>query len=664
MKPIGLQDFMEYRFLCELQLSPDERHLSFTGVQCQEEQNSYQKDLYLVHLPEGQARRMTFQGDASSAVWLSSDSLLFPALRDSKDRKKLSEGEAFTVYYRLFVDGGEAEEYMRIPASVEKLIPLAGDLFAAVIHQDNGAIPVNGLEGEARSEAVKRREEEKDYDVFDEIPFWGNGRGVVNKTRSRLCLFDRKTGALTPLVDEWTDCGCVRAIGDKLYFSASRYTDISRLTASIRCLHWKENRLETLLEDGLYSINDIRELDGRLIFLGCDGLTRGSVQSDDLFWCENGKARLIASLPDGIGDSVSSDCKYGGGSSIVNWNDKLCFIATEDCSSQIRCVDAEGRVTTLFCPDGSVNGIAAGKAEIWFIGMQGGGLQELYRIGEDGRCEALTDFNGWVLRDCQISRPEPVSFESDGVEIHGYVMKPVDFDPTRSYPGILTIHGGPRVAFGSVFTHEMQYWASQGYFVFYCNPRGADGRGDDFADLRGRYGTIDYDDLMRFTDVVLRGYPQIDPRRVAATGGSYGGYMVNWIIGHTDRFACCCAQRSISNWVSKCLVTDIGHLYDMDQQGSTPWENFNLMWKLSPIRYADKAKTPTLFIHSDQDYRCWQAEGLQMFTALKLHGVDARLCLFHGENHNLSRSGKPLHRVRRLREMTEWFDRYCQQNPR
>ena len=664
MKPIGLRDFMRYRFLCELNLSPDERYLSFTGVQCSEEKNSYQKDLYLVTLGDGQVRRMTFQGDASSAVWLSPDSLLFPALRDVKDQKRLSEGETFTVYYRLSVDGGEAEEYMRIPAAATKLIPLAEDLFAVTIHQDNGAILVNGLEGEEREQAVKRRQEEKDYDVFDEIPFWGNGRGVVNKTRNRLCLFDRKTGCLTPVVDEWTDCGCVRVIDDRLYFSASRYTDISRRTASLCCLHWKENRLETLLEDGLYSISDIRELDGRVIFLGCDGLTRGSVQSDDLFWCENGQARLLASLPNGIGDSVSSDCKYGGSASIVNWKDRLCLVATEDCSSLIHSVDAEGRIATLFHPDGSVNGIAAGKDGIWFVGMLNGGLQELYRLTENGQAQALTDFNGWVPKDCQISQPEPISFESDGVEIHGYVMKPAGFDPSLSYPGILTIHGGPRGVFGSIFTHEMQYLASHGYFVFYCNPRGSDGRGDEFADLRGRYGTIDYDDLMRFTDVVLHDYPQIDPERVAATGGSYGGYMVNWIIGHTNRFACCCAQRSISNWVSKCLVTDIGHLYDMDQQGSTPWENFDLMWKLSPIKYADKAKTPTLFIHSDQDYRCWQAEGLQMFTALKLHGVDARLCLFHGENHNLSRSGKPLHRARRLQEMSEWFDRYCQPIPR
>ena len=140
------------------------------------------------------------------------------------------------------------------------------------------------------------------------------------------------------------------------------------------------------------------------------------------------------------------------------------------------------------------------------------------------------------------------------------------------------------------------------------------------------------------------------------TGGSYGGFMTNWIIGHPRRFQAAASQRSIANWVSKFNTTDIGYYFNADQIGATPWNDAEKLWWHSPIRYADKATTPTLFIHSDEDYRCWLAEGLQMFTALKYHGVEARLCLFHGENHELSRSGKPCHRVRRLEEITRWFD--------
>jgi len=258
-----------------------------------------------------------------------------------------------------------------------------------------------------------------------------------------------------------------------------------------------------------------------------------------------------------------------------------------------------------------------------------------------------------------ISHPEYLTFtNSDGVDIEGFIMKPIDYIPGRKYPGVLEIHGGPNVAYGDAWVHEMQVFASKGYFVFFCNPRGSSGRGNEFADVRGKYGSIDYRDLMEFTDEILRRFPDVDGDKLGVLGGSYGGFMTNWIIGNTDRFKCACSQRSISNWVSKCLTTDNGFIHNMDQQAATPWTNVEKMWHHSPLKYADKCVTPTLFIHSDQDYRCWMAEGLQMFSALKLHDCPARLCLFHGENHELSRSGKPTHRVRRMTEIMDWFDQY------
>ena len=264
-----------------------------------------------------------------------------------------------------------------------------------------------------------------------------------------------------------------------------------------------------------------------------------------------------------------------------------------------------------------------------------------------------------MLFRSELSRPERINVETaPGVTIEGWILKPVDFEDGKKYPAILDIHGGPKTVYGEVFYHEMQYWANHGYAVFFCNPRGSDGRGNEFADIRGKYGTIDYDDLMKFTDAVLKKYSFIDKDRVGVTGGSYGGFMTNWIIGHTDRFKAAASQRSISNWISKFCTTDIGYYFVEDQNGATPWNNMEKLWDHSPLKYADKAKTPTLFIHSEQDYRCYLAEGIQMFTALKYHGVDARLCMFRGENHELSRGGKPKHRMRRLKEMTDWFDKY------
>lgn len=167
---------------------------------------------------------------------------------------------------------------------------------------------------------------------------------------------------------------------------------------------------------------------------------------------------------------------------------------------------------------------------------------------------------------------------------------------------------------------------------------------------------------MAFTDEVLKKYPQIDEKNVGVTGGSYGGFMTNWIIGHTNRFKAAASQRSISNWVSFYGVCDIGPWFGQREMGgSSPWKNLDVMWNSSPLQYAMNAETPTLFINSDEDYRCWMPEGIQMYSALQLKGVPTRMCIFHGENHELSRSGKPKHRIRRMNEINDWLFSYIKE---
>ena len=336
----------------------------------------------------------------------------------------------------------------------------------------------------------------------------------------------------------------------------------------------------------------------------------------------------------------------------------LYFTTTEGESSYLHRIDKTGSIERISTATGSVDSFSVKDGEILLIALRGLKLQELYEL-KDGQETQLTAFNDWVNEERKLSQPEALSFvTAPGVTCEGWVLKPVDFVEGQKYPAILNIHGGPKTVYGTVFFHEMQYWANQGYFVFFCNPRGSDGKGNEFADIRGQYGTIDYDDLMRFTDLVLETYPEIDAERVGVTGGSYGGFMTNWIIGHTNRFKAAASQRSISNWISMGYTTDIGYYFAPDQVAATPWTDHEKLWHHSPLKYADRVKTPTLFIHSEEDYRCWLPEGLQMFTALKYHGVESRLCMFRGENHELSRGGKPKHRIRRLKEITTWFDRF------
>ncbi len=203
----------------------------------------------------------------------------------------------------------------------------------------------------------------------------------------------------------------------------------------------------------------------------------------------------------------------------------------------------------------------------------------------------------------------------------------------------------------------MQVWANLGYIVIFTNPHGGDCFGNEFMDIRGKYGTIDYDDIMNFVDEMLDIYA-IDEDNIGVTGGSYGGFMTNWIVTHTDRFKVAATQRSISNWISFFGTSDIGFRFANDQLDLEPIKDFDEAWNFSPLKYVNDVKTPLLIIHSSKDYRCPLEQGLQMFTSLKNNNVDSKMVIFKEESHGLSRDGRIQARVKRLEEITNWMNKY------
>lgn len=531
------------------------------------------------------------------------------------------------------------------------------DNFVLTAKYDNYGINLNEMTGEERTKAIAKLKEEKDYEVLDEIPFWSNGGGFTNQKRNRLYLYNRVSNEVTQLTCEHTVVTYFSYKDGKVLYVGNVFEGKLEQREGIFCYDIASKKTETLLPiDANFRVSYAEFLEDAVICALNDCKEYGMNQNPSFYVIKNGKVELLKKHDTWMINTVGSDCRYGGGKAYRVVNGKLYFPTTVFKDSFLNTIDLAGNETVLTKANGSVDVYDVHGDEILFVGLRGIKLQEIYSL-KDGEETQLTSFNENVYTDKKLSIPEKCNFVNDGIEIEGWVLKPVDYDETKTYPAILDIHGGPKTVFGEVFYHEMQVWANMGYFVFFCNPRGGDGRGNAFADIRGKYGTIDYDDLMKFTDVVLEKYP-IKADRVGVTGGSYGGFMTNWIIGHTDRFRCAASQRSIANWISKFGTTDIGYYFNADQNASTPWINQEKLWWHSPMKYADKAKTPTLFIHSEEDYRCWLAEGIQMFTALKYHGVEARLCMFRGENHELSRSGKPKHRVRRLEEMTNWFEKY------
>lgn len=664
MENIKLDDFTKYKFLSGIRYSPDGRNACFIAHESDTEANEYISNLYIYDFKKGSYYKLTSYGKENSFLWLDdSENILFQNIRDEKEKEKQKNGEDFALFYKININGGEATKAFRVPVNVNKMIQVDDDTFLFTSDFYNNKLEQYKLIEEEKKKELDNIKNEKDYEVLEEIPFWSNGGGFTSKKRSRLYLYHKNTNTVEPITGTTFNVESFQIDPDRKYavVVGTDFTGKMPTVNSVYLVNLKSKNMDRLDNGGFnYYFADFISKDN-IILAGTDMKSFG-VNEDPKFYLTDIKGQAIISIaPDldaSIGNSVGSDCRLGSSFSMKVDNEKLYYISTDGYSSYIHTIDASGNIKNITSCGGSVDGFDVYNGSILYAGMRDMRLQELYS-SDDGKEEQVTDFNSWVRSERKVLYPEKLNFEIEpGLSIDGWAIKPADYDPNKKYPAILDIHGGPKTVYGEVFFHEMQYWANEGYFVFFCNPRGSDGRGNEFSDIRGKYGTIDYDDIMKFTDLVLKKYTAIDPHKVGVTGGSYGGFMTNWIIGHTDRFSAAASQRSISNWISKFGITDIGYYFVDDQNGATPWSNFEQLWEHSPLKYADRAKTPTLFINSDQDYRCYMAEGLQMFTALKYHGVDARLCLFHGENHELSRSGKPLHRIRRLKEITEWFDHY------
>ncbi|MCG3128734.1 MAG: Dipeptidyl-peptidase 5 [Phycisphaerae bacterium] len=273
------------------------------------------------------------------------------------------------------------------------------------------------------------------------------------------------------------------------------------------------------------------------------------------------------------------------------------------------------------------------------------------------RATQLTRVNEEKLAKIHVAQPEPFTIKSDGHAIQGWLLKPPGFDPRRKYPAILEIHGGPHTQYGYSFFHEMQFLAAKGYVVVYSNPRGSVGYGLKFMNcIHGDWGNLDYRDVTKVADWIWK-LPWIDNQRVGVTGGSYGGYMTNWVVGHTQRFKAAVTQRSVVNMESMFGTSDFG--WDLGWMfGGVPWEKQAAYRRSSPLTFVKNIRTPLLIEHEEEDHRCPIEQAEQLFTSLKVLRRTVELIRFEGESHGLSRGGRPQNRAERLKRIAAWMDKY------
>jgi dipeptidyl aminopeptidase/acylaminoacyl peptidase len=279
---------------------------------------------------------------------------------------------------------------------------------------------------------------------------------------------------------------------------------------------------------------------------------------------------------------------------------------------------------------------------------------------------ALTDVGRAFAEGRELAQPERFTAVSeDGTEVDAWIVRPPGLEEGKRYPTLLNIHGGPFSQYTTGFFDEFQVYAGAGYVVLYANPRGSSGYSEAWGRaIRGPsngqgpgWGTVDYQDLMAVVDTALDRYDFIDPDRLGVLGGSYGGFMTTWIVGHTDRFKAAVSERAVNNLVSAYGSSDLFWAF-AGQFGSYLYEDFDAWVERSPSRYADAITTPLLIIHSENDLRCAIEQGEHLFITLRLRKHEVEMVRFPAESHELTRSGSPPHRVERFQIILDWFDRY------
>lgn len=700
-RPITETDLFQFVWVADPQISPDGKQAVFVRVSADKKKDGYNNALWIVPTDAGQPARPFTAGPKDSSPRWSPDGRWIAFLRapEAKGEGKIeakSDAPADPQLWLIAAAGGEAVALTDIP---EGAGPGVWSPDGKTIAFTASANEKDLAQWEKRKKGEKVEEEHKsDVRVVSQAIYRMNGQGYLDATRpGHLWTVAVPTAAGAPLptphqitrgtFDEdnlaWSPDGSL------LYFTSARV---------------KESYYESQSDD-LWSVpaaggepQKVVDIDGpvggfalsrdgkRVAFTGfLNGKQALSYNQPDLFVASLSAAggsagsatpprNLTADFDYDADGGASGDqhAPRGGNPTPLVWSAdgrSILTVTLERGRANLRRFDAATGKTDL---------VTQGDQEVVSYSATSDGshfalvistptvIGDLYAFDAAAASSAskprrLTGLNDELFSGLNLTAPEEIEYASfDGRKIEGWIQKPPGFDPAKKYPLILNIHGGPHAAYGYTFDHEFQWMAAKGYVVLYPNPRGSSAYGQEFGNsIQYRYPGDDYKDLMAGVDELLkRGL--VDPQKLGVTGGSGGGILTNWVITQTHRFAAAVAQRSISDWSSFWYTADFAQFQPSWFRGA-PWEDPQDYAARSPISHIADVTTPLMLIEGEADYRTPStAGGEQMFRALKYLKKPVVMIRFPGESHELSRSGKPWHRVERLQHIVAWFDKYLQ----
>ena len=681
-RPIAETDLYAFRWIASPQISPDGAKIVYTLVTVNAKHDNYETSLWIVPASGGAARPLTAATRDSSARW-SPDGRTLAFLRAPEQKDKDGKPQPAQIYL-LSMDGGEARPLTDIPKG-------AGGLAWAPDGQSIAFLSTT-LAKDFDKKKDAKDEEESDVRVIVKAAYRMNGEGYYEPDRPshiwtvpvppvpKIPAGPERAKQVT--TGEFSESDIVWSRdGSKIYFTSNRvrepyYEPPHDEIYAVKAAGGDIAKVAGI--DGSIHAISLSPDGSHIAFVGSlnrgDGLPQRSYSQPDLFITpvEPGGAprNLTAAYDFDIGGGVGGDQAppRGSGPSKPYWSadGRSIFVdSAEEGRANLKRIDAEtGKVEPLSSGDQDVFSYSAtpdgSKAAV--LVSTPTNIGDLFLLdGASGRLDRLTRINDELFAKLNLTEPETIWYKSfDGRRIQAWVQRPPDFAPGKKYPLILDIHGGPHSAYGYTFDHEFQWMAAKGYVVLYPNPRGSTSYGQEFGNIiQYHYPGDDFKDLMAGVDeLVARGW--VDPAKLGVTGGSGGGVLTNWTIGHTTRFKAAVSQRSIADWRDFWYTADFT-LFTAFWFRGAPWEQEADFKERSPITYVDKIATPLMLIEGESDFRTPPgAGGEQMFRALKYLKKPVVMVRFPGETHELSRSGKPVHRVERLQHIVAWFDKYLE----
>ena len=656
MKQLKLKDFIDYKYIASFDTDKDSKYFSYVEYKANLEENKYNTELFI---SDGTDFHKAISLDNFRQVIYKSDTeLLIPYAKTEEEKEGVKNLETILYLYDIEKKSFEKYHHLYLPVSNIEVISDELWLLHTKLHQDAHTIYEDSAN---RMDYINTLKTQELYEEIESIPFYTDGGDFLRDNLSQVILYNPKTKTYNRLFDKDMNIAFseYNKFSKKVYFLGNKHTGISGFYNDAYVYDTETKKLEMIFEaKEELSISYIFELNNEVYLFASDLESTGMNSNRHFYKLNNSKAEKVLDFGLSAYNSTGSDARFGFNKAYRLYEDAFYFVGTYKDRSPLYKFDGQ-KLETIVNEKISIDGWLFFNDELYLMGLVDNKLQEIYKYKNE--LVQITNINTNIIKDKYIASPEYFKYENDGYTLDGWVLLPKNYDPEKEYPAILDIHGGPKTIYNDNFFHEMQVWVNLGYIVFYTNPRGGDSYDEDFSDIRGKYGTIDYDDLMKFTDLVIGKY-SIDVDNIGVTGGSYGGFMTNWIVSHTDRFKAAATQRSISNWISFYGTSDIGYYFMPDQTGADPIIDFDKAWEQSPLKHAHNIKTPLLFIHSDKDYRCPIEQAMQLFTVVKKRGLDTRFIWFKNESHGLSRGGKPKSRVKRLEEITNWFEKYLKED--